>query len=99
MIGWSPTHLPVAAVSVEPTSALPEIEGGVELAGFPPSVVTTEVAAEVDCVDPCLLLAFTRKRRRKPRSPDVAVYEVVVAPPMFVQLDVDESSPASALQL
>ena len=96
VIGWSPTQVPVAAVRVDPTNALPEIVGGAEFAGFPSSVVTTEVAADVDCPEPCLLLAFTRKRRRKPRSDDAVVYEVVVPPLMFVQLDVDESSPASA---
>jgi hypothetical protein len=68
VIGSSPTHLPVLAVSVAPTTAVPLIVGAEEFAGFPPSVVTTDVAAEVPVDFPCLLLADTRKRMRSPRS-------------------------------
>jgi hypothetical protein len=90
--------VPVAAVSVDPTRALPEIDGAEEFAGFPPSVATMDVAADVEVVLPCLFDAWTRNRRRKPRSPLETTYDVVVPPAMFVQLAVDESSPASALQ-
>lgn len=76
--------------------ALPEMVGGAEFADLPPSVVTTDVAVDVEVVLPCLLLAVTRMRRRKPRSCEAVVYPDFVAPLTFVQLFVDESSPASA---
>lgn len=78
-MGWSPTHVPVAAVRLEPIKALPEMVGADAFAGLPPSVVTTDVAAEVAVVLPCLLLAVTRNRSRKPRSCCETTYDVVVA--------------------
>ena len=53
--------------------------------GLPPSVVTTEVAVDVACPEPCLLLAFTRSGSRG--SDDAVVYEVVVPPPLELVRD------------
>ena len=99
MIGASPTHAPGAPTSLDPTTGLPEIVGADELAGLPPGVATTDVAALVASVVPPLLLAETRTRMRLPMSADTTVYVWRVAPSIVAHVLSDESSPPAASHL
>jgi hypothetical protein len=69
--------------SVEPSTAEPEIAGGVTFAGGP--ATTTEVAAEETVELPTAFVAVTAARSVNPMSPLVIVYVELVALPMFVQ--------------
>jgi hypothetical protein len=91
-MGWSPTHEPVVALNCWPTIGLPEIVGGVVLAGCPPLVATTAVGFESALALPSALLAVTRNRSVDPRSAETAVYFVCVAP------EIDEQFAAFASQ-
>ena len=75
-----PVHVPLAAVRVEPTCGLPEIDGGAVLAGG--EAVTTAVTAEVAAALPAEFEAVTVTASVEPRSADAIVYVAAVAPAM-----------------
>ena len=66
MIVGEPLQLPFAAVSVWPSTAVPEIVGSAVLAGG--IAVTTALWAEVAEADPSLLVAVTTSRIVEPMS-------------------------------
>ncbi len=72
--------------------------GAEELAGLPPGVATTDVAALVASVVPPLLLADTWTRMRLPMSAETTVYDWRVAPSIVAQVLSDESSPPAGSQ-
>jgi hypothetical protein len=77
-----PLHVPVEAVSAEPTVALPLIVGAVRLAGGPLVAVddgTAAVAAEVAAVVPFAFEADTVTRIVEPPSADETLYVEAVA--------------------
>jgi len=57
-----PIHVPSAAVSVEPTVVVPEIDGGAVTVGAVAEVGTTAVAAEVPDAVPALFVAVSTTR-------------------------------------
>src|SRR6516165_386885 len=67
-VRYSLAHVPLLAVSVCPTCAVPVIVGSPVLVGPAPAPVTTEVAFEVAVPFPSLLKALTWRRTVKPTS-------------------------------
>jgi hypothetical protein len=103
-IGVEPLQLPGAAVSPDPTSVVPLIDGADVFAGAdplggvgspppPPSAgrgATTSVSNDALEPLPNLFVAVTTTRSRYVTSADVRVYVFVVAFATFVQLVSDE---------
>ena len=71
VIGVVPVHLPSIAVSVAPSSAVPEIDGSAVLTGAAGS--TAAVAALVADTVPAMLAAVTTTRIVAPTSAPVSV--------------------------
>jgi hypothetical protein len=76
----------VEALSSSPTIGLPEIVGGPVFAGCPPLLTTTDVAFEFALADPSAFVAVTLTLSVEPRSADVTLYFVCVAPETGAQL-------------
>jgi hypothetical protein len=77
-------QVPWLAVSLDPTTALPETTGSATLAGTEPmSSVGFEAAVAVSPP----FVAVTRTRRREPTSPFATTYAAVDAPPITAQSD------------
>ena len=70
-------QLPLEAVSVWPTTALPVIVGSAVFAG---SATTAAVGLEVTIDEPLLFDAVTLTRRAWPTSPDTDTYDALLAP-------------------
>ena len=68
-----------------PTVAVPEIVGGALLAGLPFPVVISPVGLDARVVSPELSVAVTANRIVAPRTADVTLYVVPVAPAMPAQ--------------
>jgi hypothetical protein len=85
-----PLQLPVLALSVWPTTALPLIVGSAVFAGEVP-VATTPVWADVADVEPATFVAVTTTRIVAPASADCSAYELAVAPLMLTQFAPAES--------
>jgi hypothetical protein len=80
--GW-PLHTPGDAVSVEPSTSVPEIEGGVVLTGAAVNGWTTPVADELTGpAEPPLFVAVTATTIVEPISAATSVYAEPVAPPI-----------------
>ena len=75
-------HVPVVVFSVEPTRAMPEIDGWPL---FFDGAVTTAVGFDATVVDPSELDAVTRTRIRLPTSRFPRTWLCVVAPAIVVQ--------------
>ena len=71
MIVGVPFQVPVSAVSVSPSRAVPEIEGSFSLVGG--AATTTAVFSEVAGVSPPPFLAVTMTRRVEPTSVGVSL--------------------------
>jgi hypothetical protein len=80
VIGSEPVQVPCEAVSVCPVAAVPEIVGGLVLAGGVGAEVTTAVAADVPLALPPGLPAVTTTRRVEPESAGCTEYDESVSP-------------------
>jgi hypothetical protein len=86
-IGAVPLQLPLVAVSVWPSSAVPEIDGAAVFCGAAGATAgTARVASDVDDVCPAAFAAVTATRSRWPTSAAWTVYVWPVALAMLVQL-------------
>jgi hypothetical protein len=81
--GAVPVQVPVVAVSVCPSCAVPEIVGNEVFAGATP--VTTAVALDVAGVEPAAFAAVTTTRSVEPTSAGPTAYVAEVWPETFVQ--------------
>ncbi len=81
-----------------PTFGEPEMVGWPVFTGAPlpppPLVVTVDVAFEAALCVPSLFVAVTRKRMRKPTSPEVRTYVVPVAPEIVGQFEASGRPPS-----
>ncbi len=79
-------HVPVVALSVCPSTVLPDTVGAIVLTGGGSSAVTAAVAGAVALAVPPSPLAVTTSSMRFPTSAAARVYVEAVAPAMFVQV-------------
>src|ERR687884_2385544 len=84
-----PVHVPTDALSVWPSTAVPEITGGDVFAGG--AGVATTVAAELELAEPAAFVAVTATRNVEPTSPDTSWYVAPVAPATSEQFAPAES--------
>lgn len=84
-MGVVPVQVPVVAVRVCPSWAVPLMVGGELLVGAVGAVVTTAVGAEVATELPLLFVAVTSTRIVKPTSAPTKMYFAAVAPTMTTQ--------------
>src|SRR5919198_1486440 len=81
-IGFEPVQSPGRAVSVPPTTGVPEIVGGRTFFGA--AAPTTGVGSDVPGAEPSGVVAVTVTRTVLPTSPEASLYVPAVLPAMFV---------------
>ena len=86
VIGWLPVQVPVLAVRVWFSTAVPEIVGSWVLAGLFGAALITGEAFELKLAVPSLFVAITRERIRWPTSAPVSTYVRLVAPLIVLEL-------------
>jgi hypothetical protein len=86
VIGSAPVHVPLLAVSVWPTCAVPLMVGFAVFCGPAVAETTTAVASEVAVCIPSAFLAETTTRSLWPTSADCTWYVWLVAAVMSAQL-------------
>ena len=91
---FDPFHDPGLAVSVAPTTGVPEIVGRAVFVTAP-GRATTAVALDAADALPSSFRAVTITRIRRPASPPPSTYEVVVAPEIAAQLPPSARPPST----